>query len=61
MSIVLIKENGFAFKKPRNRRYLAESRRDAGDADDMVLLTSTPAQAEILMDSLEQTAEHIGH
>ena len=42
-SIDLIKENGFTLRKVRNIRYLAEIMTDADNADNLTLLTNTPA------------------
>ena len=50
-SIDLMKENGFALKNPRSRRYPAETTTDADYTDDIALLANTPTQAESLMHS----------
>ena len=55
-SIDLIKENGFTIKKARDRQYPAEIITDADYANDIVLLSNTPAQAKSLLHSLEQAA-----
>ena len=44
---------------PWSRRYPAETISDADNADDLALLTNTPAQAESFLHSLEQPAEGI--
>ena len=59
-SIDIIKENGFAVKKARSRRYSAESLTDTDYADCIALLANTPAQAESLLRRMEQAAEDIG-
>ena len=57
----LTEENGLALKKrARSRRYPAGTITDADYADDITLLANTPAQAESLLDSLEQAAGDIG-
>ena len=43
-------------KKVRSRRYPAETVTDTDNADDIAFLANTPAQAESLLHSLEQTA-----
>ena len=53
MSLDLIKENGFTLKKVKSRQYPTET---MTDADYIVVLANTPAQAESLLHSLEQTA-----
>ena len=55
-SIDKIKENGFKLTKERSRRYPAKTITDA----DIALLANAPAQAEILLHSLEQAAAGIG-
>ena len=55
-SVDLIKENSFTLEKTRSKRYPAETMTDIDYADDLVLLTNTPTQAECLLPSLEQTA-----
>ena len=59
--INLIKENGFSLKKEEARSwgYPAESVTYADYTDDLMLLANTPAQAESLLQSLEQAAEGI--
>ena len=54
-----MKENGFTIKKARSR-HPAETIMDADYADDIVLLTNTPTQAESLLHSLEQAAGGTG-
>ena len=54
--IDLIKENGFTLKEARSRWYPAKTMRDTDYIDDLALLTNTPAQAESLLHSLEQSA-----
>ena len=49
-----MKENGFKLTKGRSRKYPTDY------ADDITLLGNTPAQAEILLHSLEQAAAGIG-
>ena len=46
-------------KKARSRLYPAETIIDVDYADDLALLTNTPAQAESLLYSLQQAAEDI--
>ena len=55
-----MKENGFTLAKERSRRYQAQTITDADNADDIILLVNTPAQAESLLHSLEQAASGIG-
>ena len=55
-----MKENSFTLKKAWSRRYPAQTITDANYADDIVLLASTPAQAESLLHSLEWAAGGIG-
>ena len=55
-SIDLMKENGFKLAKDRSRRYPAQTFTDTDYADDIVLLSNSPAQAESLLQSLEQAA-----
>ena len=50
-SIDLMKENGFKLAKER-RRYPAKTITDVDYADDIVLLSNLPAQAEYLLHSL---------
>ena len=59
-SIDLIKENCFKLAKERSRRYSIQTITDADYADDIALLTNTPAQAETLLHSLEWAAAGIG-
>ena len=59
-SVDLMKENGFTLAKARSRRYPARTITDVDYADNMALLTDTPAQVESLLDSLEQTAGGLG-
>ena len=56
-SIDLMKENGFTLVKERSRRYPTQTITDADNANDMA---NTPALAESLLHSLEQTAGGIG-
>ena len=51
-----MKENSFKLAKERSRRYPAQTITDANYADEIALLTNTPAQAETLLHSLEQAA-----
>ena len=51
-SINFMKENGFKLAKERSRRYLTETIMNADYADDIALLTNTPAQAKTLLHSL---------
>ena len=53
-SIDLIKENGSTFKKARSRQYPVETKTDADYPNDLALLTNAPAQAESLLNLLEQ-------
>ena len=59
-SIDKMKNNGFKLTKERSRRYPAERITDPDYADDVVLLTSTPAKAETQLHSLERAAISIG-
>ena len=59
-SIDKMKENGFKLSKERSRRYPAQTITDVDYADDIVLLANAPAQAEILLHSLERAAASIG-
>ena len=54
-----MKDNGFKLAKERSRRYLAQTITDADYADDIALLANIPAQAEILLHSLELAAAGI--
>ena len=55
-----MKENGFALKKTRSRRYPTQTISDADYANDKPLLANTPTQTEFLLDSFEQTTGVIG-
>ena len=59
-SIDKIKENGFELTKKRSRIYPVKTIIDADYAYDMAILANTPAQAEILLHSLERAAAGIG-
>ena len=59
-SIDKIRENGFELTKKRSSRYPTKTITDADYADDIVILASTPNQAETLLHSLEQAAAGIG-
>ena len=59
-SIDSMKENGFTLAKERNRRYPAQTITDSDYVDDIALLANSPARAEFLLHSLEQTAGGIG-
>ena len=50
----------YAKKKARSRQNSIETITDAHFADDLLLLTNTPAQAELLLHSQEQPAKGIG-
>ena len=56
-SLDLIKENGFTLLKTWCRRYPAET---VTDADNLALFTNIPAQFELKLHNLEQTAGDIG-
>ena len=56
----LIKENGFTLKKARSRWYPTETMKNVDDADDLVLLANTPAQAVFQLHCLEEVARGIG-
>ncbi len=58
-SIDKIKENGFELTKKRSRRYPAKTITDTDYADDIVIVAIAPAQAEILLHSLERAAAGI--
>ena len=60
ISIDLMKDNGIKLAKKRNRSYPAQNNTDADYADDIALLANSPAQAESLLDILEQAAVGIG-
>ena len=51
-----MEENGFKLVKEKSRRYPAQTITDADYADDIALLTNTPAQAESQLHSLERAA-----
>ena len=55
-----IKENGFKLTKERSRMHPAKTITHADDADDIVLLANTSAQAETLLQCLERAAAGIG-
>ena len=55
-----MKENDFTLKKPRSRRYTAETITDADYEDVRTLLTNTPTQPDTLLHCLEQAAGAIG-
>ena len=59
-SIDQMKENGFKLAKERSRRYPTQRITDANYADDIALLTNTPAQEESQLHSLEWAAAGIG-
>ena len=56
----LMKENGFTLKKMKYKWYPAENITAADSVDDQVRLVNTPAQAESLLHSLEQSTKGIG-
>ena len=56
MLIDRMKENSFTLRKARSRWYSPEIIVDADDADDLVHLANTPAQAKY---SVEQTVRSI--
>ena len=56
MSIDLMKENGLSLKMVRSKWYPAKT---IMDADYLVLLANTPAQAKCLLHSLEQAVRGI--
>ena len=58
-SIDKMKDNGFKLTK-KSRRYPVHTIMDADYADDIALLANTPAQAEILLHSLERATAGIG-
>ena len=58
-SIDKMKDNGFKPTKERSRRYPALTITDDDYADNIALLTHTPAQAETLLHSLERAAAGI--
>ena len=60
MSIDKMKDNGFKLTKERSRIYPTKTITDTDYADDILLLTNTPAQAETLQPSLEWAAVGIG-
>ena len=51
--IDIMKDNSFKLVKERSRRYPALTITDMDYADDLALLTNTPAQAKSLLHSLE--------
>ena len=53
-SIDLKERKHFKVAKERSRRYTAQTITNVDYADDIVLLTNTPAKAESLLHSLEQ-------
>ena len=55
-----IKENGFELTKKKSRRYPAKTITDADYADDIAIMVNEPAQAEILLHSLQRSAVGIG-
>ena len=55
-----MKDNGFTLTKQRTRRYPAQTITDAHYDNDIALLANTPAQAEVLLHSLEWAAAGIG-
>ena len=59
-SIDLMEENNLTQEKARSRRYSTKTITDVNYADDIVLLTNIPIQAESLLHSLEQAAGGIG-
>ena len=48
-----MKENGFKLAKEKSRRYPAQTITDTNYADDIALLTNTPAKTETLLHSRE--------
>ena len=58
-SIDKMKENGFKLTKERSRRYSAQTITEADNADNIAVLANAPAQAETVLDSLEQVAAGI--
>ena len=54
------KDNSFNLTKESSRRYFAQTIPDADYADDIAILTNTPAQAKTLLFSLERAAAGIG-
>ena len=59
-SIDKIKGNGFKLTKERSRRYLSKTITDTNYTDDIAILANAPAQAETLLQSLEQAIAGIG-
>ena len=59
-SMDIMKENIFTLAKGKSKRYLARTITDAYYAEDIVLLSYTPAPAEFLLHSLEEAAGCIG-
>ena len=60
LTIDKIKGNGFKLTKGRSRMYCAKTITDADYADNIALLGNAPAQAETLLQSMDQTAAGIG-
>ena len=58
-SIDKMRENGFELTKKRSRRYPTKTITNADPADDTVIQTNTPNQAETLLHSLERAAASI--
>ena len=58
-SIDIMKDIGFKRAKEWSRRYLAQTIANPDYADDIALLTNTPAQAKTLLHSLERAAAGI--
>ena len=54
-----MKNNDLILKMAGSRKYTTENNMDTDYTDDLVLLKNTPAQAESLHHSLEQTARPI--
>ena len=55
-----MKDNGFKLTKEKSRRYPTQTITDTDYADDVALLTNTPAQAKSLPNNLERAAGSIG-
>ena len=55
-----MKESGFPLVKARSRKYPVRTITDADNADDISLLTNTPAKATSLLHSLERAVGSIG-
>ena len=58
-SIYSMKENGFKLAKERSRKYPAQTITDPDYADDIALLTNTPARAESQIHILERATSGI--